>query len=81
MLPSDWVAGRVALARRDFAAGREFIGGLSCRRCRLAGYAYIARFEYVAGLIERDDFRLRPAYPERKSLGAALAMGMKTIRN
>ncbi len=77
----DWVAGRVALARRDFAAGRELIGGLSCRRCRLAGYAYIARFEYVAGLIERDDFRLRPAYPERKSLGAALAMGMKIIRN
>ncbi len=77
----EWVAARVALARRDFAAGRKFIDGLACRRCRLAGYAYIARFEYVAGLIERDDFHLRPAYPERKSLGAALAMGMKIIRN
>ena len=77
----DWVAARVALARRDFATGREFIWGLACRRCRLAGYAYIARFEYVASLIERDDFRLRPAYPERKSLGAALAMGRKIIGN
>jgi len=77
----DWVAARVALARRDFAAGREFIDGLACRRCRLAGYAYMARFEYVAGLIERDGYRLRPAYPERKSLSAALTMGMKIIRN
>lgn len=69
-----WVAGRVALARDDFRAGRAFIAGLGNARCRLAGYAYIARFEWVAGRIERDGFRLRAEYPERKSLSAGLSM-------
>lgn len=76
-----WVAARVRLAREEFAAGRAYLAVVGSRRARLACRAYVARFEYVAGLIERDDFRLRPAYPERKSLSAALAMGMKIIRN
>ena len=77
----DWVAGRVALARDCFREGRAFIAQVDNARCRLAGRAYIARFEYVAGLIERDGYRLRTEYAERKSLRAALWMGIKTIRN
>ena len=76
-----WVAGRVALARDYFREGRAFISQVGNGRCRLAGRAYIARFEYVADLIERDGFRLRAEYPERKSLRAALWMGAKTITN
>ena len=70
-----WVAERVALARDCFREGRAFIARVPSARCRLAGRAYIARFEYVAGLIERDGYRLRAAYPERKSARAALWMG------
>ena len=76
-----WVAERVALARDCFREGRAFIGRVSNRRCRLAGRAYVARFEYVARLIEQDGYRLRAAYPERKSARAALWMGWKTITN
>ena len=74
-----WVAERVALARDCFHEGRAFIGRVSNRRCRLAGRAYVARFEYVARLIEQDGYRLRADYPERKSVRAALWMGWKTI--
>ena len=77
----DWVAERVALARDCFREGRAFIARVGNVRCRLAGRAYIARFEYVASLIERAGFRLRDSYPERKSPRAALWMGWKTIRN
>lgn len=76
-----WAAERVALARDCFREGRAFIARVPSARCRLAGRAYIARFEYVAGLIERDGYRLRADYPERKSARAALWMGMRTIRN
>ncbi len=76
-----WVAGRVGLARACFREGRDFIAQVGNARCRLAGRAYIARFEYVAGLIERDGYHLRAEYPERKSLRAGLWMAGKTIRN
>ena len=76
-----WVAGRVAQARDCFREGRDFIAQVANARCRLAGRAYIARFEYVAGLIERDGYRLRSDYPERKSLRAGLWMAGKTITN
>lgn len=75
-----WVAERVALARDSFREGREYIAQVGNARCRLAGRAYIARFEYVAGLIERDGYRLRASYPERKSPGAALWMFRQTFR-
>lgn len=76
-----WAIERVALARDCFREGRAFIARVPSARCRLAGRAYIARFEYVAGLIERDGYRLRADYPERKSVRAALWMGMRTITN
>ena len=69
-----WTRERLALARDCFAEGRAAIAAMDNPRRRLAGYAYIARFEYVAHLIEGDDYRLRPAYPERKSLAGGLWM-------
>jgi phytoene/squalene synthetase len=74
-----WVAGRVRLARDEFAAGRAYLAGLESRRCRLAGAAYIARFEYVAQLIARDGYVLRADYADRKSVGAALWMAGRTL--
>ncbi len=73
-----WVAGRVRLARACFAAGRAYLAALPGRRRRLASYAYIARFEWVARLIERDGYHLRAEYPERKSAAAALWMAWRT---
>lgn len=74
-----WVEARVRLAREEFAAGRAMLAGLGSRRCRLAGAAYIARFEYVAGLIERDGYRLRVDYPERRTPAAALWMAGRVM--
>ncbi len=74
-----WIAGRLAEARDCFRRGRAFIAQVENPRCRLAGRAYVARFEWVARRIERDGCRLRAAYPERKSLGAGVWMVMRTI--
>jgi phytoene/squalene synthetase len=67
-----WVRSRVQLARTYFKAGREYLNQVENPRCRLAGLAYTARFECVLDLIERDEYLLREAYPERKGLGAIL---------
>jgi hypothetical protein len=75
----EWVAARVRLARRYFRAGRAYLAQVENRRCRLAGYAYLARFEWMAGAIERDGYRLRAAYPERKSPAAGLWMAWRTL--
>lgn len=74
-----WARERVALARDCFREGRAYIARLENPRRRLAGYAYVARFEYMARLIERDGYRPRAAYPERKSLAAGLWMVWRTI--
>ncbi len=71
----DWVRQRAQLARRCFAAGREALARMPNRRRRLAGFAYIGRFELVLDAIEKDDYVLRPDYPERKSKRAALKLG------
>ena len=70
----DWVAGRVKLARAYFDAGRAYFARVQSPRHRLAGLAYIARFEWLIETLERDDFRLRPRYPEGRSLGTGLRM-------
>jgi phytoene/squalene synthetase len=69
-----WVAERVGLARANFEAGRTYIARLKSKRCRLAGFAYLARFEWMLKVIEGDHFTLRREYPERKSLKVALWM-------
>ena len=75
----EWVRSRVQLARGYFEAGRDCIARVRCLRCRLAGYAYTARFEWMLRTIERDGYHLRPAYPERKSLLAGLWMGCRVL--
>lgn len=75
-----WVYSQVQLARAYFASGRRTMARVENFRCRLAGYAYIARFEVVLDAIEKDGYLLRPAYPERKSKRAALKMGMAAVR-
>jgi len=70
----EWVCGRVQLARDYFKAGRECTRQVKNWRCRLAGYAYTARFEWMLRAIERDNYCLRPEYPERKGLAAGLWM-------
>lgn len=70
----EWVRDRVRRANQCFRTGREYIARVRSARCRLAGFAYLARFEWMARAIERDGYRLRERYPERKSLPAALWM-------
>lgn len=75
----EWVCGRVQLARLYFKAGRECTAQVKNLRCRLAGYAYTARFEWMLRAIERDGYCLRSEYPERKSLRAGLWMAWLTL--
>ncbi len=75
----EWVCGRVQLAREYFKAGRECIAQVRNFRCRLAGYAYTARFEWMLRAIERDAYCLRSEYPQRKSLWTGLMMGWSTL--
>jgi phytoene/squalene synthetase len=69
-----WVAGRVRLARACFEGGRAYFARVQNRRHRLAGLAYMARFEWLIETLERERFRLRPQYDERRSLATGLRM-------
>lgn len=75
----EWVRGRVKLAREYFRSARTFVARVESRRCRLAYWAYMARFETVLDVIERDGWLLRPAYRERKSPRNALRMGWSIV--
>jgi phytoene/squalene synthetase len=70
----DWVRGRVHQARGCFRMGREYLSQVENPRCRLAGYAYMHRFEGVLDCIEREGYVLRAQYLERKSPGRGLGM-------
>jgi phytoene/squalene synthetase len=74
-----WVCGRVQLARGYFKLARACTSQVKNWRCRLAGYAYTARFEWMLNAIERDNYCLRCEYPERKSLRAGLWMTWHTF--
>ena len=74
-----WVRNRLHLARRYFAAGREYINRVENIRFRLACFAYIARFECLLNTIERESCILRPNYDERKSLRATYQIGRLTL--
>jgi phytoene/squalene synthetase len=70
----EWVCGQVQLARGYFMVARECTAQVRNWRCRLAGYLYTARFEWMLRAIERDNYCLRCEYPERKSIQAGLWM-------
>lgn len=74
-----WVKNRVQLARVCFKAGKNEMAQIKNLRTRIAGYAYTARFELVLNTIEKEDYQLRPAYPERKSLRAGLKMSQSIL--
>jgi phytoene/squalene synthetase len=75
-----WVRSRVQLARKCFKAGRGYhLAQVENPRCRLAGLAYTARFEWLLDTIEQENYLIRPEYTERKSLGTGLRMGLSTL--
>lgn len=74
-----WVQRRVRMARDCFKAGRAYLAQVENLRCRIAGYAYIARFEWVLDAIERDGYQLRSDYGERKRLGVGLRMSWSVL--
>lgn len=74
-----WVADRVTLARTCFEGGKSYFARVEEPRHRLAGLAYMARFEWLMETLEREGYRLRPRYDERRSLGIGLRMGWQAI--
>ena len=74
-----WVKSRVLLARQYFKSGKDYFRRVQNRRCRLACFAYIARFEWLLDTIEREGYCLRPQYQERKSTGVGLWMSWLTL--
>ena len=76
-----WVRDRVELARSCFTTGRRYLAGVENARCRLAGHAYVARFEWVLDAIERDGYRLREAYPERATFRGGLTIAADGARS
>jgi phytoene/squalene synthetase len=74
-----WVETRVQLARQYFKAGREYLTRVESPRCRLAGFAYTARFEWLLDTIEKERYFLRRDYSERKSLHTGIRMGLSTL--
>lgn len=76
----EWVKSRVELARTYFATGADYLAQVRNIRFRMAGFAYIARFTGVLDAIEREDYCLRPEYPERKSLRSGLRIGWTALR-
>lgn len=74
-----WVKSRVEVARECFNAGKDYFARVQNPRCRLACFAYVARFEWLLNTIEREDYLLRPQYKEKRSAGTALWMSWLTL--
>lgn len=69
-----WVKSRVSLAREYFEDGRGYFTRVQNPRCRLACFAYIARFDWLLDLFENESYHLRPQYEERKQFKTGLRM-------
>jgi phytoene/squalene synthetase len=75
----NWVKSRVQLARKYFKSGKGHFARVQNPRCRLACFAYIARFEWLLDTLEREGYCLRPEYNERESLGTKCRIGLLTL--
>jgi phytoene/squalene synthetase len=75
----EWVKSRVQLARQLFKTGKANTDQVKNLRCRLAGYAYTERFEWLLDTIEKEQYYLRPEYNDRKRLSAGLRMGWRAL--
>ncbi len=69
-----WVKSRVRLARQYFKDGKDYFAQVENSRCRLACFAYIARFEWLLDTFEREEYCLRPQYNERRSAATGMRM-------
>jgi phytoene/squalene synthetase len=76
----DWVCNRVIIAREYFRTGRRYLARVPNLRCRIVGFAYASRFEWVLGVIERENYSLRKDYKDRKSFKSGLWMIWNTLR-
>jgi phytoene/squalene synthetase len=74
-----WVKSRVQLARNYFQIGAKTLAQVQNPRCRLAGYAYTARFTRFLEAIEQNDYRLQPDYSEFKHPASALRMAWSVL--
>lgn len=74
-----WVKSRIFLARECFKAGKEYFARVQNLRCRLACFAYIARFEWLLDTIEQENYLLRSMYSERKRMGTGLRMSLSLL--
>lgn len=70
-----WVKERVRLGRAYLDAGKGYFARVESRRHRLAGMAYIARFEWLLDTLADDNFTVRPEYPSGHSVSRAVRMG------
>jgi phytoene/squalene synthetase len=77
----EWVYERTRLAHRYLTAGRKYIAQVKSLRCRLAGFTYLARFEWMLKVIEREQYCLRSNYPERKSLWVVFWMAWYVFKS
>lgn len=68
-----WVKERAKLARACFGFGKDYSARLKNIRCRIASYAYMARFEVILDAIERLDYRLVPEYPQGMRAGMRMS--------
>ena len=74
-----WVRSRVQLAREYLQAGKSYFARVESARCRLACFAYIARFEWLLATVEREGYLLRGSYAERKSMPSGLQIAWLTL--
>jgi hypothetical protein len=75
-----WVASRVASAQTYLDGGAAYFRRVHSVRHRLAGLAYIARFEWLIETIERDDFTIRSRYVAPRGAGVGLRMATMLAR-
>ena len=74
-----WVKSRVQLAREYFEAGRAYLARVQNPRCRLAGFAYTARFEWLLDTIEREGYSCAPNTAKEKASEPGLRMSWLTL--
>jgi phytoene/squalene synthetase len=75
----SWVQSRVQLARELFRSGRNYLARVDNFRCRLAGYAYIARFEGLLDVIAKEGYQLRANYAEHKGIRTGFLIGWSAV--
>lgn len=76
-----WVCSRVEQARGYFRSGLQYIARVRNTRYKLACYAYVARFQILLDMIQRDGYLLRPEYPSRRAPRACLRMAWSLLRS